>query len=88
MTFKLRAGVSATDVDYGTALLDERRGVYWNLNPSGALILQKLLGGGTRDDAVHALTREYAVNADDARQDVQALVDDLCSAQLVEQRAP
>lgn len=87
MTLKLRKGVSSTDVDYGKALLDERSGQYWNLNPSGGLILQTLLGGGTREDAVLALTREYSVDADTARRDVQELVDELSTAQLVEEQA-
>lgn len=88
MTLKLRGGVATAEVDYGTALLDERRGLYWNLNPSGALILQTLLQGGTQEDAVQALTREYSVDVDTARQDVQELVDELSAAQLVEQQAP
>lgn len=87
MTLRLRGGVSTADVDYGTALLDERRGMYWSLNPSGALILQTLLEGGTREDAVEALTREYSVDPDVARRDVRQLVDELCSAQLVQERA-
>lgn len=87
MTLKLRGGVCTADVDYGTALLDERRGVYWNLNPSGALIVQTLLQGGTQEDAAQALTREYSVDVGTAREDVQELVDALSAAQLVEQRA-
>lgn len=84
MALKLRAGVSNAEVDYGTALLDEDHGQYFNLNPTGALVLQTLLAGGTATAAARALADEYAVDLDTANQDVQELVDELCSAGLLE----
>lgn len=84
MTLKLRNGVSITEVDYGTVLLDEERGQYWNLNPTGALILQTLLGDGTIDQAARTLAEQYAVEIDTANSDVQQLVDELCSVGLIE----
>jgi hypothetical protein len=83
MTLKLRDGVSTADTDYGIALLDEDCGQYWNLNPTGALVLRTLLDGGTPDQAVQALTEEYAVDADTASRDVDDLVGGLRSAGLV-----
>ena len=83
MTLKLRDGVSAADTDYGIALLDEDSGQYWNLNPTGALVLRTLLDGGTPTEAVQALTTEYAVDADTASRDVDDLVGGLRSAGLV-----
>lgn len=80
---KLRAGVYRVEVDYGTALLDEECGEYWNLNPTGALILEKLLAGGTAEDAARALAEEYAVDLGSAERDVGELLDELCSAGLV-----
>jgi hypothetical protein len=85
MTLKLRSGVFTTEVEYGTALLDENRGLYWNLNSTGTLILQTLLAGGTPEQAVQALANEYAVDLDSARQDVHELVQELRSAKLIEQ---
>jgi hypothetical protein len=85
MTLKLREGVSATDTDYGIAVLDEDSGQYWNLNPTGALVLRALLDGGTTDQAAQALTEEYAVDTDTASRDVVDLVDGLHSAGLVEE---
>jgi hypothetical protein len=82
---KLRSGVSTADVEYGTALLDEDRGMYWNLNPTGALILRTLLDGGTVEQAVRALIDEYEIDRDSARRDVEDLVRELHSAELVEQ---
>jgi hypothetical protein len=84
MTLKLRDGVSAADTDYGIALLDEDSGQYWNLNPTGALTLRTLLEGGTPEQAVQALTEQYAVDADTANGDVQDLISELRSAGLVE----
>ena len=85
MAFKLRDGVSTADTDYGIALLDEDSGQYWNLNPTGALVLRMLLDGGTSAQAVQALTEEYAVDADTASQDVEDLLGGLHSAGLVQE---
>ncbi|MDQ3150730.1 MAG: lasso peptide biosynthesis PqqD family chaperone [Actinomycetota bacterium] len=84
MAPRLRAGVSTAEVDHGTALLDEDHGQYWNLNPTGALVLQTLLGGGTAAQAAQALADQYAVDIDTAGQDVRELVDELRSAGLLE----
>ncbi|MDP8960442.1 MAG: lasso peptide biosynthesis PqqD family chaperone [Actinomycetota bacterium] len=86
MTFKLREGVSTAEVEYGTALLDEDRGQYWNLNPTGNLVLQTLLAGGTAEQAARQLAEQYAVDLDTASRDVHQLVEELCSAGLVESR--
>jgi len=83
MTVKLRDGVSAADTDYGIALLDEHSGQYWNLNPTAALALRTLLGGGTTAHAVQELTEQYAVDAEIAKRDVEDLVGELRSAGLV-----
>lgn len=83
LTFALRAGVSAADTEYGIALLDEKSGQYWNLNPSAALVLRTLLGGGTAEQAALSLTEEYDVDAATAGRDVADLLADLRSARLV-----
>lgn len=80
---KLRDGVSLAEIEYGIALLDEDSGQYWNLNPSGALILQALLAGQSPAHAAEELTREYEVDLQSAQQDVQELVGGLRSAGLV-----
>jgi hypothetical protein len=83
MTLKLRDGVSTADTDDGIALLDEDSGEYWNLNPTGALVLRTLLEGGTSTDAAQALVDSYDVDAGTAGQDVQDLLGGLRSAGLV-----
>jgi Coenzyme PQQ synthesis protein D (PqqD) len=85
MTLKLRDGVSTAETDYGITLLDEDSGDYWNLNPTGALVLRTLLEGGTPAQAVEALAEQYQVDADAANQDVQDLVRELRTAGLVGQ---
>lgn len=84
----LRDGVSMVDTEYGIALLDEDSGQYWNLNPTGALVLRALLAGGTAARAADDLTEQYAVDLDSAGRDVQELVDGLRAAGLVRQCAP
>jgi hypothetical protein len=83
MTLKLRDGVSTADTDYGIAVLDEDSGEYWNLNPSGALVLRTLLMGGNSADAVQALVERYDVDIGSASRDVQDLLGELHSAGLV-----
>ena len=87
MTLKLRDGVSTANTDYGVMLLDEDSGQYWNLNPTAALALRTLLGGGTTAQAVQELTAQYAVDAGTASQDIEDLVGELHSAGLVKEQA-
>jgi hypothetical protein len=87
MTLKLRDGVSAADTDYGMALLDEVSGEYWNLNPTAALALRTLLGGGSPAQAVQELTEQYAVDPETASQDIEDLLGELQSAGLVTEQA-
>jgi PqqD family protein of HPr-rel-A system len=84
VTLRFRADVSVTDTEYGTVLLDERSGRYWQLNPSGALVVRTLLGGAADEEAaIAALTSEYAVDRARAEQDVAALLGGLREAGLV-----
>jgi hypothetical protein len=81
---RLRDGVFLAETEYGLALLDEDSGEYWNLNPSGVLVLRKLLDGGTPAEAATQLTHEYDVDLESAGRDVTELVSELESAKLVE----
>jgi hypothetical protein len=83
LQLELREGVSAVDTEYGTALLDEDNGQYWELNPTGALVLRTLLGGGTPEGAVRALAEKYTVDVDTAGRDVAELLGGLREAGLV-----
>ncbi|HEX2193089.1 MAG TPA: lasso peptide biosynthesis PqqD family chaperone [Acidimicrobiales bacterium] len=81
---KLRDDVLVADVEYGSALLDEASGQYWSLNPTGVLVLQTLLGGGSREEAARALSDEYGADLETARRDVEELVDGLTASGLLE----
>jgi hypothetical protein len=83
MTLKLRGGVLLVETDYGAAVLDEHSGQYFDLNPTGVLVLRTLLDGGTREQAAQELSIEYAVDLATASQDVKALLEECRSAGLV-----
>jgi hypothetical protein len=84
MTLRLRDGVLLAETEYGLALLDEDKGQYWNLNPSGVVVLRTLLDGGTPAQAAEQLTGEYDVDIASAGRDVEELVGHLESANLVQ----
>lgn len=83
MMLALRNGVSVAETDDGMALLDEDSGEYFTLNPSGGLVVQRLLDGASVRDAILQLTSEYAVDADTAKRDVEELLSALQTANLL-----
>lgn len=83
MSLRLRPDLTAAETEYGTVLLDERDGRYWQLNPSAALIVRTLTGGGDHANAVAALVDQFDVDQDRALHDVRCLVSELTSAGLV-----
>ncbi|MFI0481632.1 lasso peptide biosynthesis PqqD family chaperone [Actinomadura sp. 9N215] len=83
MTLRLRPGVSTADTAYGTVLLDERSGDYWQLNPTAAAVVRRLSAGDSATQAAAALAEEFDVDPAQALRDVTALVEDLRTARLV-----
>jgi len=83
MGYHLRAGVSTAETDAGLTVLDEDSGEYFNLNPTGALVLRVLLDGGTADGAVERLMAAYDVDRDTAGADVRDLLSAFEQARLV-----
>ncbi len=84
MKLSLARDVTLTSVDTGAVLLDGRRGRYWQLNQSGSAILRRLLDGETPAATAASLSAAAPVSEAQARQDVQALVESLSAANLVE----
>ncbi len=84
MSLRFGANVSAAETDYGTVLLDERVGQYWELNPTATLVVKTLMAGGDEADAVAAVADEFDIDVARARQDVDALVQQLRISGLVE----
>ncbi|KUH40356.1 MULTISPECIES: lasso peptide biosynthesis PqqD family chaperone [Streptomyces] len=82
MALRFSADVSTAKTDYGTVLLDERGGEYWELNPSATLVVGVLMSGGDEDAAAAALVAEFDVDPQGAARDVAALVGELRAAGL------
>ncbi len=80
---RLHADVTACPTEDGMVLLDERRGRYWQLNGTGALVVQALLDGATPQQVADQLARTRPVSPQRAAADVAALVDQLSQAKLV-----
>jgi hypothetical protein len=83
MTLHLRADVTTTDTDDGMVLLDERLGRYWQLNLTGAFVVQLLLDGATVHQVGQILAERYPVSIEQAFADVTALLARLRTARLV-----
>ena len=88
MTVQLRAEVSTADTDDGLVLLDERAGRYWQLNPTGALVLRLLLDGMPPHQVAQTLADRQPVSPEQAAADVAALLEHLHTAGLVERGHP
>ncbi|KAB1982847.1 MULTISPECIES: lasso peptide biosynthesis PqqD family chaperone [Streptomyces] len=82
MPMRFAADVSTAETEYGTVLLDERSGSYWELNPTATLVVRTLLDGGDEADAAAAVAEQFDVDRAQAQQDVEALVRQLRSSGL------
>ncbi|MDG9718004.1 lasso peptide biosynthesis PqqD family chaperone [Streptomyces sp. DH24] len=82
MTLRFHTDVSTAETQYGTVLLDQRTGEYWELNPTGALVVRTLMDDGDETAAITALVAQFDIDHDRAEQDVTALVRDLRNAGL------
>ncbi|WP_163510652.1 lasso peptide biosynthesis PqqD family chaperone [Fodinicola acaciae] len=80
---RLADGVAATDTADGLVLLNQRTGIFWQVNGSGRMVVQLLLAGNDQTAAVGQLVRSYRVSTQQAADDVAALVAQLRSAGLV-----
>ncbi|MFI0902135.1 lasso peptide biosynthesis PqqD family chaperone [Streptomyces sioyaensis] len=82
MALRFGDKVSTAATDYGTVLLDERSGQYWELNPTASLIVTTLLAGGDETAAADALIAEFGIDRTRAEQDVATLVAELRASGL------
>jgi hypothetical protein len=83
MTLRFGPDISTAETDYGTVLLDQRHGRYWELNPTGGLVVRTLMAGGDESAAVEAVMAEFDVARTQAAEDVAALVEQLRTSGLV-----
>ncbi|MEV0384990.1 lasso peptide biosynthesis PqqD family chaperone [Nonomuraea sp. NPDC050643] len=86
--YALAPDISAVDTDYGIALLHHARGQYWNLNPSGAIVLRSALESDDLGRAVEALMSEYDVARPTAEKDVGDVVGGLLAAGILVEAGP
>ncbi|GGU33493.1 lasso peptide biosynthesis PqqD family chaperone [Streptomyces violascens] len=82
MPLRLAAGISTAHTDYGTVLLNQRSGEYWELNPTGTLVLRTLLDGGDEADAAKVLVAAFDTSPSQAAHDVGELTAQLRSSGL------
>lgn len=83
MPVSLRDEVAMATSELGMVLLDERTGKYWQLNRSGALILDQLLEGRSLHEVVGTVSATYRVDRTAASADAKALLDLLVSSGLI-----
>lgn len=80
---RLRTDVACCPTEGGMVLLDERDGRYWQLNATGATVLQALLDGAAPEQVAERLAAARPVTPGRAAADVAALLEQLTRAGLV-----
>lgn len=83
MSLNLHQDVSMAETDDGAVLLHQRTGRYWQLNPTGVLVLKALLDGRTDEQAAEELAARHRLDSDAARRDVSKLMAQLRDAKLL-----
>ncbi|MFE3181774.1 lasso peptide biosynthesis PqqD family chaperone [Streptomyces violascens] len=83
MALRFATDVSTAQTDYGTVLLDERSGQYWELNPVATLIVETLRAGGDEAAATDAVVAEFDIDRERAQRDVTQLVAEMRASGLI-----
>ena len=81
---RLRTGVVAQILEGEMVLLDTLGGQYFDLNPSGTLILDRLLKGDSSDQTLDVVVERFLVDRPRAQQDLDLLVRQLLDVGLIE----
>lgn len=84
MKLNLAHDVTLTPTESGAVLLDGRGGRYWKLNGTGSAALRELLDGRSPEETAASLSAGAPVSGTRVAEDVQALIDALSAAKLVE----
>jgi hypothetical protein len=72
-------------VDGRVVGLDLRSSRYFSLNPSAVALWDRLAADAEPDDLVEVLEREYGLDAERARADVEAFLGELRGAGLIDE---
>jgi hypothetical protein len=83
--FQASADVVARDIDEGVMLVNVRTGFAWKLNQVGALVWWRLDGVSDVASIVAEVKRQYGLDTDLLRQDVDNLLRDLRAQGLIRQ---
>ena len=81
--YHLAPDISMAETEYGTALLNQDSGQYWNLNPTGAIVLRAALESEDLGPAVDRLASEFTVSREDAERDVHDMVVQLLDGRIL-----
>jgi hypothetical protein len=68
---------TSAEVDGESVILDLQEGIYYGLNPVGARIWEEIQDPTAVEDITATITAEYDVDADQCREDVISLLQDL-----------
>ncbi|MFD0689752.1 lasso peptide biosynthesis PqqD family chaperone [Actinomadura fibrosa] len=72
--FRLSGDIARTATEYGEVLLDERRGRYFRLSRTAAVIVGLLEDGGDVPGTARELHERYGIAEDRARADIAGLL--------------
>ncbi len=82
--WRLKNGVVTQILQEEMILLDTLGGQYFDLNPSGTLMLDRVLNGASPASAARAVAERYEVSEARARQDLDQLLQQLSALGLIE----
>jgi hypothetical protein len=84
MALRLRPGVVMQVVGTELVLLDTQAGLYFDLNPTGSLLLSAWVDGADEATAVARVTARYATTAEQVGRDAARLKTELLQRRLIE----
>ncbi|MBG0569195.1 lasso peptide biosynthesis PqqD family chaperone [Actinoplanes aureus] len=80
MTLRLHDDIVLNETEYGAVLLNQRRGTYWQLNPTGTAIIKAMLENDDVEATAKVLAERFDVDFERACQDVRSLVAEMQAA--------
>lgn len=84
MSVRLRSGVVMQRLAAEAVLLDTTQASYFELNPTGVVVLEHLLGGGSTASATHEVCQQYEIDPASATRDIVQLLGELTRSGLIE----
>lgn len=76
--------VSLVRTEYGSVLLDEKSGTYFQLNPTATIVAEGLADRSSLEAIAERIAQEYDVDEGQAREDVALLVQTLRDKNLLQ----